>query len=104
MLSYAENKGIIDDQTSALRLSDVEVMSLGMRGRMASEEGIRRVLSLVEEWDCECQSMRIILDRVLHHALVELRPIKYRNCIPSIPSFQHIPSAHPALHPQVRRP
>jgi hypothetical protein len=47
MLSDTENEGVVRCQTGTLRLNDVEIMTLGVRCRMAGEEGVRWILASV---------------------------------------------------------
>jgi hypothetical protein len=69
VLAYAKHEGVVDDQAAALGLSDVEIMALGVRCRVASEEGVRWVLAGVQEWHCEGKSVWVIFDAVHETAL-----------------------------------
>lgn len=53
MLAHAEDKGVVDYQTMTLWLDDVEVVALGVRGRMAKEEVEGWVRAGVGEWEGE---------------------------------------------------
>lgn len=47
VLADAEDEGVVHSQTGALGLGDVEVMALGVRGRVAEVEVVRGVLTRV---------------------------------------------------------
>lgn len=47
MLTDGENKCVIDCQARTLGLHDVKIVALGMRGRMAKDKVVGRILSAV---------------------------------------------------------
>jgi hypothetical protein len=64
MLADGEDEGVVDSETLALWLCDVQVISLCMRRWMAGQELVWRVLSCVNDGKGECKGMWDILDRV----------------------------------------
>jgi hypothetical protein len=69
MLAHAKDEGIVDDQSCALRLRDIKIMALSVRGGVACQESIGWVLSCMQQWYGEGESMRVVLDRVHEPAL-----------------------------------
>ena len=67
MLADGKDECIVDSQSFALRLRNIEVMALGMGRGMAGQELVRRIRSIVQYGQRERQRMRIISD-AMHKA------------------------------------
>lgn len=63
-MAHGKYKGIVDRQANALWLRDIEIMALGVRGRMADKEIIRRIGPRVGYWQGEGKGVRVVLDRM----------------------------------------
>lgn len=64
MLSYAENKRVVDRQPGALRLGDVEVVPLCMWRWVAKKEVVWWILTNMRERQCQSHGMWVVFDRV----------------------------------------
>ena len=49
MLAHTKDEGIVDDQSCALRLRDIKIMALSVRGGVACQESIGWVLSCMQQ-------------------------------------------------------
>ena len=64
MLPDSEDEGVVDSESSTLRLRDVEIVALGMRCRVTEEELVRWVVAAVGDGDGEGEGVRIVSDGV----------------------------------------
>lgn len=65
MLADAEDDGVVRCQACALRLHNVEILTLSVRSWMACEEGVRWVLTCVGQGKSQGQSVWVRFDGVL---------------------------------------
>jgi hypothetical protein len=64
MLTNSENEGIVQSKTLALRLSDVQIVSLRMGRWMSGQEFIGWIISCMDDGQRERERVRNIFDRV----------------------------------------
>ena len=64
VLADGEDEGVVEREALALRLHDVDVVALGVRGGVARDELVGRVLARVDDGKRERQRVRDVLDAV----------------------------------------
>jgi hypothetical protein len=69
VLTDVEDEGVVHYQALALGLDDVQVVALGVGGRVADEEVVGRVLADVGEWQGDREGVRVVFDAVHEAAL-----------------------------------
>lgn len=62
MLAHGEDEGVVDGKARALWLRYVQVMALGMRSWMESEEFVGRILARVIQGQRKGERVRVRLD------------------------------------------
>ena len=81
MLADSKDKGVVDGQHLALRLGDVEVVSLRMRRGMAGEKVIWRIHTIVEDGKSERQRVRVVPNTVHEAAQAG---VDFENTVPFV--------------------
>ena len=64
MLADGEDEGVVDGESGALGLGDVEVVALGVGRGMAEEEFVGRIGARVGDWKGERERVRVVFDRM----------------------------------------
>jgi hypothetical protein len=60
MLADGEYECVVDSQLSTLRLNNVQVVALSVRGGMAKDKFIWRIFSGVDDWECKGKRVRYV--------------------------------------------
>lgn len=91
VLADGEDEGIVDGETGALGLSNVQIVALGMWGGMDRDELVGWVLAYVGEGKGEGEGMRVRFDGVHQSPLATVYPqcsmafITRQNCLDGVP-------------------